>query len=117
MKKIIKVETKEPVILQCTDLIFSQKPYWCNATRVPLKMSILHQRAFFEYDDKPAPQPCILWITGGGWTEVDQNVWLPELSYYAKKGYVVASGVLPVNRTIKNNKFLYRQPIYGWRYF
>ena len=52
MKKIIKVETKEPVILQCTDLVFSQKPYWCNATRVPLKMSILHQRAFFEYDDK-----------------------------------------------------------------
>lgn len=91
MKKIIKIETKEPVILQCTDLVFSQKPYWCNATRVPLKMSILHQRAFFEYDDKPAPQPCILWITGGGWTEVDQNVWLPELSYYAKKGYVVAS--------------------------
>ena len=28
-----------------------------------------------------------------------------------------ACGVLPVNRTIKNNKFLYRQPIYGWRYF
>lgn len=27
------------------------------------------------------------------------------------------SGVLPVNRTIKNNKFLYRQPNYGWRYF
>ena len=26
-------------------------------------------------------------------------------------------GVLPVNRTIKNNKFLYRQPNYGWRYF
>ena len=27
------------------------------------------------------------------------------------------SGVLPVKRTIKNNKFLYRQPCYGWRYF
>ena len=26
-------------------------------------------------------------------------------------------GVLPVKRTIKNNKFLYRQPCYGWRYF
>ena len=23
----------------------------------------------------------------------------------------------PVKRTIKNNKFLYRQPCYGWRYF
>ncbi len=30
---------------------------------------------------------------------------------------VCESGVLPVNRTIKNNKFLYRQPNYGWRYF
>jgi hypothetical protein len=30
---------------------------------------------------------------------------------------LTAFGVLPVNRTIKNNKFLYRQPIYGWRYF
>ena len=29
----------------------------------------------------------------------------------------LASGVLPVKRTIKNNKFLYRQPCYGWRYF
>lgn len=26
-------------------------------------------------------------------------------------------GMLPVKRTIKNNKFLYRQPCYGWRYF
>ena len=23
--------------------------------------------------------------------------------------------MLPVKRTIKNNKFLYRQPCYGWR--
>ena len=31
--------------------------------------------------------------------------------------HISKCGVLPVNRTIKNNKFLYRQPIYGWRYF
>ena len=34
-----------------------------------------------------------------------------------RKGLIGGIGVLPVNRTIKNNKFLYRQPIYGWRYF
>ena len=36
-------------------------------------------------------------------------------TYYfrANLGY----GMLPVKRTIKNNKFLYRQPCYGWRYF
>ena len=38
-----------------------------------------------------------------------------ELGIYALMGY--RNGVLPVKRTIKNNKFLYRQPIYGWRYF
>ncbi len=91
MKRTIHVERKEPVILQCTDLVYSQKPYWCNATRFPLKMSILHPRTFFDYDGKPGSLPCILWIAGGGWTEVDHNVWLPELVYFAKKGYVVAS--------------------------
>ena len=30
---------------------------------------------------------------------------------------ITKSGMLPVKRTIKNNKFLYRQPCYGWRYF
>lgn len=30
---------------------------------------------------------------------------------------ILHNGVLPVKRTIKNNKFLYRQPCYGWRYF
>lgn len=30
---------------------------------------------------------------------------------------VCSPGMLPVKRTIKNNKFLYRQPCYGWRYF
>ena len=34
-----------------------------------------------------------------------------------EKAVAVLSGVLPVKRTIKNNKFLYRQPCYGWRYF
>lgn len=30
---------------------------------------------------------------------------------------LLEDGMLPVKRTIKNNKFLYRQPCYGWRYF
>ena len=37
--------------------------------------------------------------------------------YKIAKKDAFASGMLPVKRTIKNNKFLYRQPCYGWRYF
>ena len=35
----------------------------------------------------------------------------------AKSAETPLGGMLPVKRTIKNNKFLYRQPCYGWRYF
>lgn len=36
---------------------------------------------------------------------------------YKKISPILKIGMLPVKRTIKNNKFLYRQPCYGWRYF
>lgn len=91
MRRQIRVKKTEPVVLQCTDLVYGQKPYWCGATRFPLKMSILHERHFFPYDEGKGRQPCIVFLAGGGWTEVDSNVWLPELSYYAKRGYIVAS--------------------------
>lgn len=91
MRKEINVCITDPLILECTDLVYEQKPYWCNATRFPLKMSILHPRSFFDYDSAKTQRPCIVMIAGGGWTEVDQNVWMPELVYYAKHGYVVAS--------------------------
>ena len=39
------------------------------------------------------------------------------LLHWNKKINHYNNGMLPVKRTIKNNKFLYRQPCYGWRYF
>lgn len=91
MEDEIEVDVHEPVVLQSTDVVYEQKPYWCNATRYPLKMSILHPRHYFSYDEAKGPYPCIVWIAGGGWTEVDQNVWLPEMAYFVKHGYIVAS--------------------------
>lgn len=91
MRTEITVSCEEPVITLGTDLVYSQKTYWCNAAFYPLKMSVLRPRCFFEYDKKPSPMPVILWLCGGGWTEVEQNVWMPELTYFAKHGYFVAS--------------------------
>ena len=42
---------------------------------------------------------------------------LPDKKPVKKKSRGMERGMLPVKRTIKNNKFLYRQPCYGWRYF
>ena len=40
-----------------------------------------------------------------------------KVYFKGKKRGQTVNGMLPVKRTIKNNKFLYRQPYYGWRYF
>ena len=91
MKKEISVEITEDLIVQGTDLVYMQKPFWCDAAFYPLKMSLLRPRRFFRYDREYEPLPVIVWVTGGGWTEVEHNVWLPELTYYAKQGFLVAS--------------------------
>lgn len=35
--------------------------------------------------------PLIVWFCGGAYRVVDRSVWLPELTYFARKGYIVAS--------------------------
>lgn len=91
MRRELDISVKEEVFTLGTDLVYMQKPYWCNAGFYPLKMSLIRPRSFFSYDKKRKPMPVIVWLCGGGWTEVDHNVWIPELTYFAKKGYLVAS--------------------------
>lgn len=91
MKKELEITVKEEVYTLGTDLVYMQKPYWCGAGFYPLKMSLIRPRSFFSYDRQREPMPVIVWLCGGGWTEVDHNVWIPELTYFAKKGYLVAS--------------------------
>ena len=91
MRTEIEVNSAEQMITMGADLVYAQKPYWCGAGFYPLKMSLLRPRAFFEYDDKTAPMPVIVWLCGGGWTETEHNVWIPELTYFAKHGFCVAS--------------------------
>lgn len=97
MKKQICVTPKEPLVLATTDIIYSSKKGWCNAKIVPLKLTLIKERHFFEYDNKElSHRPLIVFLCGGGWTEMDVNVWIPELAWYAKHGFAVASVEYPV---------------------
>ena len=91
MKEILRIEPRDDVILLGTDLVYGQRPHWCSAGFYPLKMSLLRPRTHFPYDPAKTARPCLVFLCGGGWTEVDNNVWIPELVYFAKQGYVVAS--------------------------
>lgn len=90
MKKIIEVNVEEKIVEMATDIVYMQKKGWCNATNRQLKLSIVRERTCFPYDcyDK---RPLLIWLCGGGFTSMDENAWIPEMTYFAKHGYVVAS--------------------------
>lgn len=73
------------------EVVYQQKPYWCNSSARRLSLSFLGPRRHFPWD-KPAPaRPLIVFLCGGGFTSQDRNVWIPELTWFAKRGYAVAA--------------------------
>lgn len=90
MKKTIQTTAEDLLIAMADGIVYAQRPDWCNATSRELKVSLLRPRQYFDYD-KTVTWPAIVWICGGAWTEMNRNVWIPELAWFAKKGYVVAS--------------------------
>jgi acetyl esterase/lipase len=90
MKRNLVISGKDPIITLAEGIVYAQRPDWCDATSRELKVSLLKPRQYFEYDQK-VTWPAIVWICGGAWTEMNRNVWIPELTWFAKKGYIVAS--------------------------
>ena len=41
--------------------------------------------------ENAAPRPTLVWICGGAYMVVDRSVWVPEMQYFARRGFVVAS--------------------------
>jgi acetyl esterase/lipase len=90
MKKQLRITIDEPLITLGDGMVYAQRPDWCNAASRSLKVSLIRPRQYFDYD-KRVVWPVIVWICGGAWTEMNRNVWIPELAWFAKQGYVIAS--------------------------
>lgn len=97
----LKVTPDEKVIVATTDIVYGYRTEFCGAQYVPLKMTLLKPRVHFSYDQEVIP-PVIVFLCGGGWSETDHNAWLPELSWFAKKGFAVASVQYPVTNATRH---------------
>lgn len=86
----LEQDRTEQIICHGDSIIFGNRPEWSDATWRPLKLSLIRSRQWFEYDPHET-LPVIIWITGGAFTHSDANVWAPELTYFAKHGFAVAS--------------------------
>ncbi len=89
MKKKVRVPVTMPLIGLGSEIVYAQKPYWCSATYIQMKLSLLKPRQHYDYDPK-MKCPVIVFLCGGAMEQMDRNVWMGELSYFAKHGYAVA---------------------------
>jgi acetyl esterase/lipase len=87
MKQLVTVEKKENNVRLYTEIAYGHRKYWCGETYKPLYLSLMRPQT----QEKAGRLPLILWLCGGGWTEMDRNIWLPELVWFAKQGYAVAA--------------------------
>lgn len=97
MKESLQLENNTHILGLTSEIVYMQKPYWCNLTERQLKLSIIRPRDYFDYDRKVS-WPLIVFICGGGFQKMDRNVHIPELTYFAERGFIVADveySVLP----------------------
>ncbi|MDR1444249.1 MAG: alpha/beta hydrolase [Treponema sp.] len=84
MKRTVKVQVKDASIALAAEIVYGHRPAWGSLSYRPLTLSFMRRR-------EGGTLPLIVWLCGGGFTEVDRNVWIPELVWFAKRGYAVAS--------------------------
>lgn len=87
MKQTIKVETRHAVNSLLTGIGFSVVSDWYHATYRTLKMDLIIPK----HRENQAPRPCLLFLCGGAFYTVNGSVWMPELAWFAERGYVVAT--------------------------
>ena len=101
MREQIRLEKDELTNMYgvTSEVVYLQKPYWCNVTERQLKLSLIRPRNNTKYDyDTERCWPLIVFLCGGGFEKIDRNVWLAELAWFATKGFIIASveySVLP----------------------
>jgi acetyl esterase/lipase len=89
--KKIQMNRDKPVINLIPKIVYGHRMEGSNAVYRPLSLSLMRPRMSFPYDEKHSDLPVIIWLCGGSFSAMDRNVWTPELAWFAKRGYAVAS--------------------------
>lgn len=87
MKEVIKKNIEHEVLSLIPNITYSCVPSWYGSTMRDLKMDIIAPKQ----RDGHKKYPLVVWFCGGAYRVVDKSVWLPEMMYFARAGYIVAS--------------------------
>ena len=85
MRRKIQVKERQPQFCVVTGITFTQVDAWFGNTMRDLKMDLIYPK------DAGKKYPCVVWICGGAWIQMDRSAHLAYLSSLAQQGFVVAS--------------------------
>ena len=75
------------VLSLITDITYASVSAWYAGTMRDLKMDLIVPKV----REGHKKQPLFIWLCGGAFRVMDKSIWMPELLYFARKGYTVAS--------------------------
>lgn len=87
MKEELCTRREREVLALATDIAYSIVPDWYGSGCRSLKMNLI----FPKVREGHAPQPCLLFVCGGAYSVVNAAVWMPEMLYFARRGFTVAT--------------------------
>jgi acetyl esterase/lipase len=81
----MRIAGAEPAFYMDEEVTFAQADAWFGHVSRDLRMDVIYPQT-----DK-RKYPCIVWICGGGWSQVNKGAHMPYLADLARRGFVVAS--------------------------
>ena len=87
MKQEIEVNVRQEVQSLAADIGYTTVGDWFDGTLRTLTLDAVLPK----HRDGHALQPAIIWLCGGGFTQVNEHIWLPEMVRYARAGITVIS--------------------------
>ena len=83
----IKSDVHHEVQSLVSDIGYRVVPDWYDGSYRELKMHLIIPK----HRENHSLQPCLLFICGGAYSVVNGGIWLPEMLYFARHGYTVAT--------------------------
>jgi acetyl esterase/lipase len=85
MKETISINVSEPIYYFDEEVTYAQTDAWYGHVTRDLRMNIVYPQ------DEHKQYPCIVWICGGAWMQMNKGAHMAYLTDLARRGFVVAS--------------------------
>ena len=80
------IENRRPTLWLDSNITYAQVDGWYGHTTKELKMDIIYPNEM-----QASSWPCIIWLCGGAWMQLDHHAHLPNLIELAREKFVVVS--------------------------